>query len=207
MEIILIGLMVIIGYLVGSISTAILIGRIVSGDDIRNHGSGNAGATNALRTYGKKIAIFVLLGDCLKAIIAMSLVKLLAGFILPNEYVDLAVYVSGIGVALGHNFPLYFKFKGGKGVVVSATAMFFADWRIALVVLAVALIVMATTKYVSLGSILGALTFALLIPIFHFGDWFMIAYAVILAAMLIIMHKSNIQRLVKGEENKLGSKK
>ena len=193
-------------YLIGSISAAILTGRIIAGDDIRSHGSGNAGATNALRTYGKKAAAFVTLGDCFKAVVAI-LIGILIAKLSGTENNRMFIYLASFGAVLGHNFPLYFRFRGGKGILVSVVGIFFTDWRIGIIVLAASIAVMAVSRYVSLGSIFGALFFAVLVPVFHKGDAAFIIYAVLLAALAIIKHRSNIVRLVRGEENKLGSKK
>lgn len=202
------GSVFLVAYLIGSISTAILVGRFMAGDDIRSHGSGNAGATNALRTYGKKAAVFVVLGDCLKAVIAILIGMVEAQVIGADPATTrLAVYVAGIGAVLGHNFPLYFKFKGGKGILVSTVAILFADWKVGLLVVIFSILVMAVTRYVSLGSVLGAVAFVILGLIFHFGDVPYLIFAVILAASAIFMHRENIKRLLNGTENKLGSKK
>lgn len=196
-----------VAYLIGSISTAILVGKLFAGDDIRTHGSGNAGATNALRTYGKKAAALVVLGDCLKATAAI-LLALLAAKVTPlgAERRDLAVYAASFGAVLGHNFPIYFKFRGGKGVLVSMVAILFADWKIGLGVVVIALTVMALTRYVSLGSILAAVSLVILGCIFRWGDWGYILFTLLLAGLVIIMHRGNIVRLLHGEENKLGQK-
>ncbi|MGN1092411.1 MAG: glycerol-3-phosphate acyltransferase, partial [Monoglobaceae bacterium] len=118
LELILIAI-AIVSYLIGSINSAIIVGKIKSsGDDIRNHGSGNAGATNALRTYGKSAAAFVVLGDCLKSAISCIVAIIVAyNTSLGVENVKLGIYAAGIGAVLGHNFPLYFGFKGGKGIL------------------------------------------------------------------------------------------
>lgn len=196
---------VLVAYLIGSISSAILIGKMIGGDDIRDHGSGNAGATNALRTYGKKAAAFVVLGDCLKAVIAILVAILVAKATpLAREY---SLYAAGVGAVLGHNFPVYFHFRGGKGVLVSMVAMLFAEWRIGIVVLVLALLIMAITRYVSLGSVLGAVFFVVFGVIFHWGEWIYLIFSLILAGLLIYMHRGNIQRLLQGKENKLGAKK
>lgn len=194
-------LTLLIAYLLGSINTSIIASKLMIGDDIRNHGSGNAGATNALRTMGKKGAIIVVIGDVLKTVVAI----LIAKFILHNN--PSAVYIAGIGAVLGHNFPLYFKFKGGKGIIVSATVMLFADPVIGIIVMAFSLAVMAITRYVSLGSILGAVLFAVLSLIFKTNNTDFVVFALMLAILAIYMHKSNIARLFSGTENKLSFKK
>ncbi len=194
-------LILIIAYLLGSINTSIIVSKILIGDDIRNHGSGNAGATNTLRTVGKKGALFVVLGDVLKAVIAVVIAKLLSDN-------PVAVYIAGIGAVLGHNFPLYFKFKGGKGIIVSTVAILFADPVLGLVTMIVAILIMAFSRYVSLGSILGAVLFVVLALVFKTTDTEFLVFAVMLALLAIYMHRSNISRLLAGKENKLsfGSK-
>ncbi len=194
-------IVLILAYLLGSISTSIIVSKIMIGDDIRNHGSGNAGATNTLRTVGKLGAILVILGDCLKAILAILIAKAI------TQNANVAIYIAGIGAVLGHNFPLYFNFKGGKGIVVSTVAILFADPTIGSIVVVIAILIMAISRYVSLGSILGAVLFVLLSLIFKTQNSEFIAFAFILAILAIYMHKSNIKRLLSGTESKLSFKK
>ena len=189
----------IIAYLLGSINTSIIVGKIKSGEDIRNHGSGNAGATNALRTFGKAAAVLVLMGDALKAVVAILAGKLLGG--------ELGVYAAGIGVAIGHNFPVFFGFKGGKGIVVSAVAILFADWKIGLISIILSVIVIAITRYVSLGSIIGSLLIIVLGFVLRGFDVHYIIFSVVLGGLAIFRHRKNISRLIRGMENKLGSSK
>ena len=195
-------------YLIGSINTSILLSKAVSGEDIRNSGSGNAGATNMLRTHGKKMGVITLICDVLKGIIAV----LLAGLIAPKMG-DLAVtaqYIAGIFVVLGHNFPVFFGFKGGKGVATSLGVMMLLNWQLGLIVLAVALLTIILTRYVSLGSIVGAAAYIIgeLILLIGFdGSIYALIFSVIVGGLLIIRHKANISRLINGTENKLGSDK
>lgn len=198
----------IVAYLIGSVSSAIIVGRVMTGEDIRKKGSGNAGATNTLRTLGKKAAAIVTVCDCLKAVVAILIAKLVAYLAgMDGYFSDVAVYTAGIGAVLGHNFPVYFGFKGGKGVLVSMVAMLFADWRIGLAVMIAAILIMAVTRYVSLGSVLGAVLLVVLALIFRLGDTPYIVFCVICAALAVFMHRSNIKRLLSGTENKLGLKK
>ncbi len=195
-------------YLLGSISTAILVGKLISGDDIRTHGSGNAGATNALRTYGKGAAAFVTIGDCLKAVFCCVIAILLARYTsLGIENTKLAIYSAGWGAVIGHNYPLYFKFKGGKGILVSITALLFANWKIALTILIISLIIMAVTKYVSLGSVIGSALFIVFALVFELDNPSYVIFTVVLASLAIYRHKTNIVRLINGTESKLTSKK
>ncbi|MBQ7098062.1 MAG: glycerol-3-phosphate 1-O-acyltransferase PlsY [Clostridia bacterium] len=191
----------VVAYLLGSINTSIIVSKMMIGDDIRKHGSGNAGATNTLRTVGKKGAALVVLGDVLKAVIALLFAKF-APFTTAN-----ALYVAGIGAVLGHNFPLYFQFKGGKGIVVSLVAILFADPVLGLVTFVAAIAIMAVTRYVSLGSMLGAVIFAVLSLIFKAGNTDFIIFSFVLAVLAVYMHRENLARLLAGNENKLGSKK
>lgn len=202
-------LITVAAYLIGSINFAIVFGKITRGDDIRTHGSGNAGATNALRTYGKLAAAAVTLGDVLKAVVSCVLAIMIANFTplgAENKYI--AVYCAGVGAVLGHNFPLYFKFKGGKGVLVSITALMFANWKIAVAVFAISIIIMAVTKYVSLGSVMGAIIFVIAALVFEHGNIPYIIFTIILAALILWRHRTNISRLLNGTESKLtGGKK
>lgn len=188
-------------YLIGSINSAIIVSKIMLHDDIRKYGSGNAGATNALRTLGKKGAIPVVIGDLLKAVIAILFAKIIC------SDSSLAVYIAGIGVVLGHNFPIYFGFRGGKGILVSLVAILFADPKIGLIAAVSAILIMAITKYVSLGSVSGAVIFLVLGLTFRFGDVYFCIFAAIISLLAIIRHKTNIQRLLNGTESKLSFKK
>ena len=191
-------------YLIGSINSAIVVGRIISGDDIRNHGSGNAGATNVLRTYGKACAVFVVLGDCLKSAVSCLLAMLVAR-ITPFGYenVKLAIYAAALGSAVGHNYPVYFNFRGGKGILVSITAYYFADWKLALAVTIIGILLIAITKYVSLGSVVGAMLFIIFAFIFKLDDLPYIIFAILLSGLAIYRHRENIKRLCAGTENKV----
>lgn len=173
----------------------------MTGKDIRQSGSGNAGATNALRTLGKGGAAIVVAGDALKAVAAILIARLIVSD--PSS----AVYIAGLGTVLGHNFPVYFGFRGGKGIIVSLTAIFFADWKIGLIVAAFSVAVIAVSKYVSLGSILGAILFAVLSAVFHSDNPQFVTFAAMLALLAVYMHRSNIVRLIQGKENKLNFKK
>ena len=194
-------IILVVAYLLGSINTSIIVSKILIGDDIRNHGSGNAGATNTLRTVGKKGAVLVVLGDVLKAVIAIMLAKFIA------RDSSTATYIAGIGAVLGHNFPLYFKFRGGKGIIVSTVAILFADPILGLITAIIAILIMAISKYVSLGSISGAVLFVVLALIFRNTNPDFVVFATMLALLAIYMHRSNIARLLAGQENKLNFSK
>lgn len=194
-------------YLVGSINSSILISRIVSGKDIRESGSGNAGATNMLRTMGKKYAIITLVIDILKGVVAIILANLAVKLGASN----VSSYIAGVAVVLGHNFPIFFGFRGGKGVATSLGVVLLLDWKIGLAVLLIALAIMVATRYVSLGSVVAAVVFILIQTAVMFitnsFDVVRFICVLILGVLLIVRHRSNIIRLIKGEENKLGSKK
>lgn len=186
-------------YLLGSFSTSITVSKLFYHQDIRQMGSGNAGATNTLRNFGAHKALLVVLGDGLKAAAAMGLARWLAG-------PEAMLYAGGVAV-IGHIFPLYYGFKGGKGVMSAAAMILVFDWRMFLVMLAVFAATVALTRYVSLASILAAVSFLPAMLWFHRGN---LAYALFsggLAALVIWKHRSNIRRLAQGTESKLGSSK
>lgn len=180
-------------YLLGSLSFAIIICKLTLGKDIRAYGSGNAGLTNAYRTMGAGKTVLVLFGDIAKAAAALAIGGLLAGM--------MGKLVAGIFVILGHVFPVYFGFRGGKGVLVGATMLVFLDWRIFLVALVLFVISVALTKWVSLGSILGAISFPVTMQIFY-GDVRLTVIAALMASAVVFMHRSNIKRILSGTENR-----
>lgn len=195
----------VVGYLLGSANTSLIVGKFY-GVDVRRYGSGNAGVTNTLRTLGKTAALFVLLGDILKGVIAALIGLWVLGSV---EHIgQLGVMIGGIAAILGHNWPVYFGFKGGKGVLTAISVVMMMDPRIGLLLLGVFIIVVAITRYVSLGSITGAVLFPFLslMPVFGHSLVF-VFFAAFVGALVIYRHKSNIQRLVSGTEPKLGSKK
>lgn len=199
-------IILLVSYLLGSINTSIIVSKIMIGDDIRNHGSGNAGATNTLRTVGKLGAILVVIGDILKAVIAILLARFVFAKYIP-EGAELATYIAGIGAVLGHNFPVFFKFKGGKGIIVSTVAIIFADPLLGTITAVSAIAIMAIFRYVSLGSILGAVIFVVLALVFKTADTVFVVFALMLAVLAIYMHRTNIVRLLSGKENKLSFSK
>lgn len=182
-------------YLLGSISPAILIGRL-KGINIKKEGSGNAGTTNALRVLGKKAALGTLAIDVFKGFLAVKIGFLLGGTI--GAYVCLALAI------LGHVYPIFYSFKGGKGVAVAFGTMLAVNWPIALGCLGVVVIVILITRMVSLGSILAGLAFPFMV---YFTDKSMAVYAILPAALVIYKHKDNIKRIVAGEESKISFSK
>ena len=196
-------LSLLIGYLLGSLSFAVIIGKLFFKKDVREVGSKSAGATNVLRTLGKKAAAAVTVGDMLKGIIAYLIAYPIGEIYGVGEF---CAILAGSGAVFGHIFPLYFNFKGGKGVLSSLALSFMIDWRVALVTLLVAILIMAVTKYVSLGSMLGCVFNSIAICFFANGNYLKIITIVFFTIVVIIKHKANIIRLIKGQESKLGQK-
>ena len=208
-------LCLIFGYAFGLIQTGYIYGKIVH-KDIRQYGSGNSGTTNALRVLGKKAGLIVFLGDLLKAIVACTIVRLIADHA-GSDITMIYILYTGIGVVLGHNFPFYMNFKGGKGIAAtSGVILAIGDWRIIVVCLALFIGAVAITRYVSLGSLLVVTAFIIMWVIF--GQLGMIPLtgsalyeSYVLVAIFVLMayirHKANIVRLMNGTENKLGQKK
>ena len=184
-------------YLLGSLSFAIIVSKVTMGKDIRNYGSGNAGLTNAYRTMGAGKTLFVLIGDVAKGAAAVSIGMLLAG--------PVGKLVAGIFVILGHMFPLYFGFRGGKGVLVGAVMLLLFDWRMFLIAFVLFFLAVAITRWISLGSILGAVSFPITMAIFY-RDPVLIAMAFGMAVAVIFMHRSNIMRMLRGQENRFSFK-
>lgn len=198
----------VIAYLLGSISFSIIISKKMAGFDVRDKGSKNAGSTNVLRTVGKKAAIITLICDCLKGVIAI-LIAYIAGKIWTDLDSALLVQLAGIFVVLGHTFPVFFKFKGGKGVATSLGVLLMVNWQIGLICLVFALILMALTRFVSLGSVAAAILFPVL-TVFITNNYLVpgnyIIFGIILAILVIFNHRENVKRLLTGTENKLSFK-
>ena len=197
----------IIAYLLGSISFSVIISKKMAGFDVRQKGSGNAGTTNVLRSVGKKAAIITLICDILKGIVSI-LVAYIAGLIFKDK-LDRALLVelAGIAVIVGHTFPIFFGFKGGKGIATALGVLLVTNWNIGLICLVFALVLMALTRIVSLGSIVAAVLFPVL-AIFmphtaYLVDGNYIAYSIIIAVLVIYNHRANVKRLLEGKENKL----
>ena len=202
-----------IGYVFGLFQTGYLYGK-AHNMDIRKYGSGNSGSTNVLRVMGVKAGLIVFIGDSFKTIFACLLLRTL--FRSQPELSYVYLLYTGFGVILGHNFPFYMGFKGGKGIAASAGLLAVTDWRVTLACLVVFAVVVAVTRYVSLGSILVMVLFCAGMVFFGARGDFGIAEAAlpefcILAAAISLMgiwrHRSNIKRLLTGTENKVGSKK
>lgn len=209
----------IFGYLIGSINGAVILSKTFYGSDIREHGSGNAGTTNMLRTFGKKAALFTLLIDLFKGVFACLIAFFFAKILgTGHEFFGCPmgtghVLLAALGAVLGHNWPVYFNFHGGKGVLVSFSVMLFIAPVPALIALGIFIILVAITKYVSLGSIVAAAAFPALQ--YAIGGWlagtkgFTAAFfvSIIVCAMMIIRHHANIKRLLTKSESKISFKK
>lgn len=188
----------VIGYLLGSANSSLIVGRFY-GVDVRMHGSGNAGATNTLRTLGRIAAILVTLGDILKGVMACILGSLICG--------RDGLMAAGAASIIGHNWPLYFKFKGGKGVLTTLAVVAIIDWKVALILLGLFFVIVIITRYISLGSVVSGalLPFAAFIHERH--NYLYISLALILGLFIVIRHRANISRILKGTESRLGAKK
>ena len=204
----------IIAYLIGSINFSILISKKKAGYDIRQKGSGNAGTTNMLRNLGKKYAAITLICDVLKGVVAI-VIAIIVGNILKDTNRALLVQIAGVAVVLGHTFPIFFGFKGGKGVATSLGILLMTNWQIGLICLVFALVLMALTRVVSMGSIAAAILYPVLtlfiggqyyiVPSSGIGNGYFI-YSVILAVIVIFNHRTNIKRILNGSENKISFK-
>ena len=188
---------VLAGYMLGNLNGAVLVSAIFANEDVRKHGSGNAGLTNYIRNYGAATGTLVILIDGLKAIVACLVGKLILG-----DDPLLGGTLGGMGVMLGHIFPAMLAFKGGKGILSGFCVAMTLDWRIGLMILAFFLVFYLTTQYVSLGSIMGATGFAIAFPLFHHDNLPVAIIGFCLGALAVWMHRTNIVRLVKGQERK-----
>ncbi len=208
-------IMAIIAYCIGSINFSVIISKKVAGFDIREKGSGNAGSTNMLRSVGKKAAAITLLCDILKGVVSI-VISIIIGNLIGEINKELLLQIAGIAVVIGHTFPIFFGFKGGKGVATSLGILLISNWKIGLICLVFALVLMALTRMVSLGSCGAAVLFPVLTLFINDsytvltngkkGSTYLI-YSVILAIIVLYNHRSNIKRLLNGTESKLSFKK
>lgn len=218
LKLIIAGLLsVIVSYLLGSCNSSIITVRLLKHEDIREHGSKNAGLTNTLRCYGKIPALITLIGDLAKGIIAVLISRLIFTFIVGADNFDLQTigYISGIAAIIGHIFPIYYGFKGGKGVLVSSSILIVIDPLTFAIIIPFFLIITFITRYVSVGSISAAVFYPILTFVLHyFVENIPMNLCVIhtclvavTSVLLIYMHRENIKRLRNGTENKFGKKK
>lgn len=205
----------IIAYLIGSVNFSIIISKKMAGFDVREKGSGNAGTTNMLRSVGKKAAAITLVCDILKGVISIG-IAIIVGNMAKNLDRELLLQIAGIAVVIGHTFPIFFGFKGGKGVATSLGVLLMSNWQIGLICLVFAIVLMALTRMVSLGSCGAAILFPVLTLFIneHYtvltegknGNVYFI-YSVILAIIVLYNHRENIKRILNGTENKLSFSK
>ncbi len=193
---VLIGLLA--GYLLGNLNGAVCISAL-NHDDVRSHGSGNAGLTNFIRNYGATQALYVILIDAGKAVLACLVMGLL---LKPYGYYAEGTALGGLAVMLGHIFPALLGFRGGKGILSGLFVALTVDWRIALIILAVFAIAYLTTGYVSLGSVLAAVAFAVSFAVLHWNNWLIALCGVVMGLLAVFMHRENIGRLLRSEERK-----
>ena len=208
-------IMAIIAYLIGSINFSVIISKKVAGFDVREKGSGNAGTTNMLRAVGKKAAAVTLICDVLKGVVSIG-IAIILGNIVKDINRELLIQVAGIAVVLGHTFPVFFGFKGGKGVATSLGILLLSNWQIGLICLVFGIVLIILTRMVSLGSCAAAVLFPVLTLFIndHYtvltegksGSTYFI-YSVILAVIVLYNHRSNIKRILSGTENKISLKK
>ena len=201
----------IIAYLIGSVNFSVILSKKMAGFDVREKGSGNAGTTNMLRSVGKKAAALTLICDILKGVVAI-LIAMFIGWAFKVENQSLLVQIAGIAVVIGHTFPIFFGFKGGKGVATSLGILIMSNWQIGLICLVFGIVLIALTRMVSLGSCAAAVLFPVLTLfitdnyIVSQGNGYFV-YSVILAIIVLFNHRSNIKRILSGTENKISFKK
>lgn len=201
-------LIAVIAYAIGSVNFSIIFSKKFAGFDVREKGSGNAGTTNMLRSVGKGLAALTLICDILKGIVAV-LVAYWIGKIAKDVKPEILIQLAGFFAIIGHTFPVYFGFKGGKGVATSLGILLLVNWQIGLICLVFALLVMVFTRMVSLGSIMAALLFPVLtifITEHYIVDGNYIIFGIAMAVLVLFNHRSNLKRIYKGEENKLSFK-
>lgn len=196
----------IIAYFLGSISFSVIFSRKFAGFDVREKGSKNAGTTNVLRTVGKKVAALTLLCDVLKGVLAI-VVAIIASKIWKDVDVALLKYIAGFFAILGHTFPIFFEFRGGKGVATALGVLITLNWKIGLICLIFAVIIMAFTKMVSVGSILSAVLYPILTIFMGEVKILPIMISILIAVLVIFNHRENLKRIKNGTENKLSFKK
>lgn len=208
-------IMAIIAYCIGSVNFSVIFSKKFAGFDVREKGSGNAGSTNMLRSVGKKAAALTLVCDILKGVVAI-VIAIILGNMIDGLNRELLLQVAGVAVVLGHTFPIFFQFKGGKGVATSLGILLMSNWQIGLICLVFAIVLMALTRMVSLGSCAAAVLFPVLTLFIndHYtvltegkqGNVYLV-YSIILAIIVLYNHRSNIKRILNGTENKLSFKK
>lgn len=204
----------IISYLLGSCNFGVIISKSLKKEDIRESGSGNAGTTNMMRTYGKTLGILTIIGDIAKVFVAIWLafkimsveeIKMIFDRISDNPQCVLKSF-AGLFAVAGHIFPCFFKFKGGKGVATSGGMVIMIDWRIALILFAIFVLIILITRYVSLGSIIMAVLYPVFMGVFY-KDLGLVIISLVFTVIVVTAHRENIKKLINHTENKIGRKK
>lgn len=202
-------LMAIVAYLIGSVNFSVIFSKKFAGFDVREKGSGNAGSTNMLRSVGKGPAALTLVCDILKGVVTILLAIGIGKIADESVKREILVQVAGVFVVIGHTFPVYFGFRGGKGVATSLGILLLVNWQIGLICLVFGLVIMILTRMVSLGSVLTAILFPIL-TIFITENYIVkgnyIIFGIVMAAIVIFNHRANIKRIYNGEEHRLGQK-
>ena len=199
----------IIAYAIGSINFSVIFSRKFAGFDVREKGSGNAGTTNMLRTVGKKAAVITLVCDILKGIVSI-LIALLIGYFVKDVNKAILVQIAGFFAIFGHTFPIFFEFRGGKGVATALGVILLTNWQIGLICLAFALILIIITKMLSLVSILAAILFPVLtifIQTNYIEPGNYIIFGIAVGLLVVFNHRKNLKRILEGNENKISFKK
>ena len=190
---------VLVGYLLGNLNGAVCMSNLVAHEDVRSHGSGNAGLTNFIRNYGAAKSISVIAIDGGKAALAC----LAGGLMLaPYGMHTEGTAIGGLAVMLGHDFPALLGFRGGKGILSGCIIAFTVDWRVGLLILGVFLVAYLLTQYVSLGSVLASLAFSVGFAVFHYNNIVVMTCGVVMGLLAVFMHRGNIVRLLQGKERK-----
>ena len=205
-------LMLIVGYLLGSLSFSIIFTKIFAKTDVRDHGSGNAGFTNTIRTAGKKVGILVFICDALKAVVAILIAMAVAKWLPFDNYVGYGKFAAALGAVLGHNFPLYYGFRGGKGIVVSIAIIYSLNWITGCFTLGAFLVVFAITGIVSLSSLTGAVAVMITTLVMYLNGWagvevVQLVLMLVMGVLAFYMHRANIKRLLNGTESSFKKKK
>ena len=208
------GIIAILSYLLGSLNFGVILSNTVKKEDVRDSGSCNAGTTNMMRTYGKTLGLLTIAGDIIKVMVAiwiafkiMDVEELKVTLDNASDYPQVVLKsFAGLFAVLGHIFPCFFKFKGGKGVATSGGMVIMIDWRIALILLVIFALTILITKYVSLGSILMAVFYPVFIGIFY-KDIILVLISTVFTIIVVVAHRENVKRLINHTENKIGQKK
>lgn len=203
----------IISYILGSCNFGVILSKALKKEDVRETGSGNAGTTNMMRTYGKTMGILTIIGDIVKVFVAIWLafrilsveeIKMIFDSVSVNPQCVLKSF-AGLFAVAGHIFPCFFKFKGGKGVATSGGMVIMIDWRIALILFAIFVLIILVTRYVSLGSIIMAVLYPVFMGLFY-KDLGLVIISVLFTVIVVTAHRENIKKLINHTENKIGSK-